>query len=176
MHEQKNLSAGDDEARQRGTQKSILERRAPPTLPVLIEMRERTDWVTHWTQDSVDCLLQHRMPVVQVIPRIPTQAVVVWDGHVLTASQYRVLAVQLTRALPVLVVRLSGDQVALTDCCLLSCWQAHAQMLLLASAFFVNLFAFMSFLFICKFSFDFCIRCYRHNCPPSLLAMTDAYL
>ena len=57
---------GDDEARQRGTQKSILERQAPPTFPVLIEMRERTDWVTHWTQDSVDCLLQHRMPMVQV--------------------------------------------------------------------------------------------------------------
>ncbi|KAK9835856.1 hypothetical protein WJX74_009516 [Apatococcus lobatus] len=60
------VTLGDDEARQRGTQKSILERRAPPTFPVLIEMRERTDWVTHWTQDSVDCLLQHRMPVVQV--------------------------------------------------------------------------------------------------------------
>ncbi|KAK9868069.1 hypothetical protein WJX84_002053 [Apatococcus fuscideae] len=63
------VTLGDDEARQRGTQKSILERQAPPTFPVLIEMRERTDWVTHWTQDSVDCLLQHRMPMVQVRSR-----------------------------------------------------------------------------------------------------------
>ena len=58
--------AGDEEARARGTQKSILERKAPPTFPLVIEMRERACWVTHWVEDSVDCLLHGKDPVVQV--------------------------------------------------------------------------------------------------------------
>ena len=58
--------AGDDEARARGTQKSVLERKAPATFPVVIEMRERAFWVTHWTEDSVDCLLNGKDPIVQV--------------------------------------------------------------------------------------------------------------
>ncbi len=58
--------AGDEEARNRGTQKSVLERKAPPTFPLLIEMRERAFWVTHWVEDSVDCLLHGKAPVVQV--------------------------------------------------------------------------------------------------------------
>lgn len=57
---------GDEEARHRGTQKSVLERKAPPTFPLLIEMRERAFWVTHWVEDSVDCLLHGKAPVVQV--------------------------------------------------------------------------------------------------------------
>ena len=57
---------GDEEARNRGTQKSVLERKAPPTFPLLIEMRERAFWVTHWVEDSVDCLLHGKAPVVQV--------------------------------------------------------------------------------------------------------------
>src|SRR4029078_10541974 len=31
----------DEEARRRGTQKSILERKAPPTFSVMVELRER---------------------------------------------------------------------------------------------------------------------------------------
>ena len=44
----------------------MLERKAPPTFPLLIEMRERAFWVTHWVEDSVDCLLHGKAPVVQV--------------------------------------------------------------------------------------------------------------
>ena len=58
--------SGDEEARNRGTQKSVLERKAPPTFPLVIEMRERAMWVTHWVEDSVDCLLHNKAPVVQV--------------------------------------------------------------------------------------------------------------
>ena len=58
--------AGDEEARARGTQKSVLERKAPPTFPLVIEMRERAYWVTHWVEDSIDCLLHAKVPVVQV--------------------------------------------------------------------------------------------------------------
>jgi hypothetical protein len=60
------VTLGDDEARARGTQKSVLERKAPPTFPVVIEMRERAMWVGHWVEDSVDSLLTGRVPTVQV--------------------------------------------------------------------------------------------------------------
>jgi len=60
------VTLGDEEARSRGTQKSVLERKAPPTFPLVIEMRERAMWVTHWVEDSVDCLLNGKIPIVQV--------------------------------------------------------------------------------------------------------------
>jgi stage III sporulation protein SpoIIIAA len=60
------VTLGDEEARSRGTQKSVLERKAPPTFPLVIEMRERAMWVAHWVEDSVDCLLNGKIPVVQV--------------------------------------------------------------------------------------------------------------
>ncbi|BDA41586.1 Uncharacterized protein ycf45 [Coccomyxa sp. Obi] len=63
------VTLGDEEARARGTQKSVLERKAPPTFPLVIEMRERAYWVTHWVEDSVDCLLHGKVPVVQVRQR-----------------------------------------------------------------------------------------------------------
>ena len=62
---------GDDEARARGTQKTVLERVAPPTFPLVIEMRERANWVTHWVEDSVDCLLHGKVPIVQARLRFP---------------------------------------------------------------------------------------------------------
>ncbi|KAI8106357.1 hypothetical protein M9435_000902 [Picochlorum sp. BPE23] len=60
------VTLGDEEARARGTQKSVLERKAPPTFPLVIEMRERAMWVAHWVEDSVDCLLNGKIPIVQV--------------------------------------------------------------------------------------------------------------
>ncbi|KAL4427852.1 hypothetical protein ABPG75_001941 [Micractinium tetrahymenae] len=71
------VTLGDDEARSRGTQKSVLERKAPPTFPLVIEMRERAYWVTHWVEDSVDCLLTGKVPIVQVRRRDPTSKRVV---------------------------------------------------------------------------------------------------
>lgn len=59
--------AGDEEARHRGTQKSVLERKGPATFPVVIEMRERAFWVSHWTEESVDLMLLDKDPIVQVI-------------------------------------------------------------------------------------------------------------
>jgi hypothetical protein len=57
---------GDEEAARRGCKKSILERRAPPTFPVTIEMRARGAWVAHDTAASVDALLAGRVPDVQL--------------------------------------------------------------------------------------------------------------
>ena len=41
------VTLGDGEARARNTQKTVLERQAPPTFHFLIEMRDRHYWVTH---------------------------------------------------------------------------------------------------------------------------------
>ena len=68
---------GDEEARSRGTQKTILERKGPPTFPTVIEMRERGLWVAHDTQTSVDDLLLGRMPLVEVRSRDADHKVVV---------------------------------------------------------------------------------------------------
>ncbi|XP_057470161.1 uncharacterized protein ycf45 isoform X2 [Actinidia eriantha] len=62
----KTVTLGDLEARNRKCKKSILERKAPPTFPFLIEMRERYCWVTHRTERSVDMLLQGKKPLVEV--------------------------------------------------------------------------------------------------------------
>ncbi|KAK9167823.1 hypothetical protein Scep_003014 [Stephania cephalantha] len=60
------VTLGDDEARARRSQKSILERKAPATFPFLIEMRERHYWVTHRTERSVDMLLHGKTPFVEI--------------------------------------------------------------------------------------------------------------
>ncbi|XP_077249674.1 P-loop containing nucleoside triphosphate hydrolases superfamily protein isoform X1 [Tasmannia lanceolata] len=77
------VTLGDDEARARGSQKSILERKAPPTFPFLIEMRERNYWVTHRTERSVDMLLQGKRPLVEVRRRDEQFRVVIerWKAY-----------------------------------------------------------------------------------------------
>ena len=46
----------------------MLERVGPPTFPIVIEMRTRAMWVTHWVQESVDALLNGKLPNVEVRP------------------------------------------------------------------------------------------------------------
>ncbi len=41
------MTLGDEEARKRGVQKSILERGGPPTFDVAVEMLERNKWRVH---------------------------------------------------------------------------------------------------------------------------------
>jgi hypothetical protein len=53
------VTLGDEEARRRGTQKSVLERKAPPTFDVLIEIQEREKVAVHENvADVVDSLLR----------------------------------------------------------------------------------------------------------------------
>mmetsp|Transcript_11397 Transcript_11397/g.13509 ORF Transcript_11397/g.13509 Transcript_11397/m.13509 type:complete len:544 (+) Transcript_11397:114-1745(+) len=65
------VTLGDEEARMRGTTKSVRERMAPATFPILIEMRERGHWVVHKTESSVDAVLQNKRPNVQERTRDP---------------------------------------------------------------------------------------------------------
>mgnify|MGYP001052343554 FL=1 len=61
------VTLGDDEARRRGSQKSVLERKAPPTFDIAVEMLERQRWVVHEdVSDTVDYLLRGRVPGQQV--------------------------------------------------------------------------------------------------------------
>lgn len=56
------VTLSDEEARRRGTQKSILERKAPPTFDVVIEIQERNQLaVHHEVANAVDTLLRGRM-------------------------------------------------------------------------------------------------------------------
>ncbi len=61
------VTLGDEEARRRGSQKSVLERKAPPTVDIAVEMLERQRWVVHeQVAETVDTLLRGRQPVLQV--------------------------------------------------------------------------------------------------------------
>jgi len=61
------VTLSDEEARRRGTQKTVLERRAPPTFDVLIEIRDRHRLLVHHdVSDAVDALLRNRMPVAEL--------------------------------------------------------------------------------------------------------------
>lgn len=61
------VTLGDEEARRRGSQKSVLERKAPPTFDIAIEMLERQRWVVHeQVADTIDVLLRGRQPNPQV--------------------------------------------------------------------------------------------------------------
>jgi len=61
------VTLSDEEARRRGTQKTILERRAPPTFDVLIEIQDRQRLLIHHSvAESVDGLLQGRPPQAEL--------------------------------------------------------------------------------------------------------------
>jgi stage III sporulation protein SpoIIIAA len=59
------VTLSDDEARRRGTQKTVLERRAPPTFDVLVEIQTRDRLAVHESvADAVDGILRGRpLPV-----------------------------------------------------------------------------------------------------------------
>ena len=61
------VTLGDDEARRRRSQKTVLERKAPPTFAIAVEMLERQRWVVHEdTAETVDGLLRGIEPASQI--------------------------------------------------------------------------------------------------------------
>lgn len=61
------VTLSDEEARRRGSQKSVLERKAPPTFDIAVEMLERQKWTVHEeVGQTVDMLLRGRQPNPQV--------------------------------------------------------------------------------------------------------------
>nr|YP_010986161.1 hypothetical protein NDC12_pgp057 [Polyopes affinis]WOL37079.1 hypothetical protein [Polyopes affinis] len=60
------VTLGDEEAKRRGSQKSILERKAVPAFQVAIEIHERDNWIVHEKVDeTVDQILQGGMLFIQ---------------------------------------------------------------------------------------------------------------
>jgi stage III sporulation protein SpoIIIAA len=87
------VTLGDAEARRRGTQKTVLERKAPPTFDVIIEIRDRYRFALHANvTEAVDAFLRGRLPEPEV--RIRQE-----DGTV-TISQPSALSNQLSASLP----------------------------------------------------------------------------
>ena len=61
------VTLGDDEARRRRSQKTVLERKAPPTFAIAVEMLERQKWIVHEdTAQTIDSLLRGIQPASQI--------------------------------------------------------------------------------------------------------------
>jgi stage III sporulation protein SpoIIIAA len=61
------VTLSDEEARRRGTQKTVLERKAPPTFDVLIEMQDRQRLLVHRdVTSSVDAMLRGEPVAVEL--------------------------------------------------------------------------------------------------------------
>ncbi|MEN9230378.1 MAG: R3H domain-containing nucleic acid-binding protein [Thermostichus sp. DG02_5_bins_236] len=82
------VTLGDDEARRRGSQKSVLERKAPPTFDIAVEMLERARWVVHEdVAATVDRLLRNREPLIQT-RSLDEQGQVVIERPVMSGPQW----------------------------------------------------------------------------------------
>ena len=66
------VTLSDEEARRRGTRKTVLERKAPPTFDVLIEINDRNRLSIYQNvADTVDSLLRGYQPQAEVRQRLP---------------------------------------------------------------------------------------------------------
>ncbi len=60
------VTLGDEEARRRHTQKSILERKAPPTFDVVVEQQSWQELIVHRdVADTIDCMLRGQTVVAE---------------------------------------------------------------------------------------------------------------
>ncbi|HEX6139622.1 MAG TPA: R3H domain-containing nucleic acid-binding protein, partial [Candidatus Limnocylindria bacterium] len=75
------VTLGDEEARRRGTQKTVLERKAPPTFDVVVEIVERDSVIVHRSvAETVDAILRGHM--------VPPESRWRQDGEVRAATKY----------------------------------------------------------------------------------------
>lgn len=66
------VTLGDEEARRRGTQKTVLERKAPPTFDVVVEIQSKKRLAIHHNvSQTVDLLLRGVKPRPEVRERLP---------------------------------------------------------------------------------------------------------
>ena len=74
------VTLSDEEARRRGTQKSILERKAPPTFTAMVEIVDRDEVIVHRNvAATVDSILRGVTPPSEMRRRLP-------DGSIEAAS------------------------------------------------------------------------------------------
>jgi hypothetical protein len=76
------VTLGDEEARRRGTQKTVLERKAPPTFDVLVEQEERNLVGVHLDlAAAVDELLRGEAPQREMRERLEDGSIRRWKEH-----------------------------------------------------------------------------------------------
>ncbi|HEX9035742.1 MAG TPA: AAA family ATPase, partial [Ktedonobacterales bacterium] len=76
------VTLGDEEARRRGTQKTVLERKAPPTFDVLVEQEERNLMGVHLDlAAAVDDLLRGEAPQREMRERLDDGSIRRWKEH-----------------------------------------------------------------------------------------------
>jgi len=82
------VTLGDEEARRRGTQKTVLERKAPPTFDVLVEQEERNLVGVHLdVAASIDGLLRGEAPQREMRERQQDGSVRRWVEHMPRAAR-----------------------------------------------------------------------------------------
>jgi stage III sporulation protein SpoIIIAA len=82
------VTLSDEEARRRGTRKTVLERKAPPTFDVLIEINDRNRLSIYANvSDTVDSLLRGYQPQPEVRQRLPGGNVAVVQEAVPAAAR-----------------------------------------------------------------------------------------
>src|SRR6185312_13932059 len=76
------VTLGDEEARRRGTQKTVVERKAPPTFDVLVEQEERNLVGVHRdVASAVDDILRGESPQREMRERLPDGSLRTWTEH-----------------------------------------------------------------------------------------------
>ena len=82
------VTLSDEEARRRGTQKTVLERRAPPTFDVLVEIQNRDRFAVHADiMNSVDALLRGFPLPPEIRTRDPEGRIQIEKAAPLTTSR-----------------------------------------------------------------------------------------
>lgn len=83
------VTLGDEEARKRGTQKTVLERKAPPTFPVVIELQDRHRIAVHHdVAATVDRWLRGLTPRPETRERTESGTIEVRSAAVVEAAAW----------------------------------------------------------------------------------------
>jgi hypothetical protein len=84
------VTLSDEEARRRGTQKTVLERKAPPTFDVLIEIQDKDRLAIHRdVADAVDLMLRGFLPSTEIRERRPGGEVAITKPLAAQSSERR---------------------------------------------------------------------------------------
>jgi stage III sporulation protein SpoIIIAA len=112
------VTLSDDEAKRRGTQKSILERKAYPAFEIIIEINDQTSWTIHEdVKNSVDLFLRGNFSIGQLRQFSLTEKVMItskrFQNHqtsLIKSSPNLTESLQLTNKNWVLVNQIKDDK------------------------------------------------------------------
>ncbi len=86
---------GDEEAKRRGTQKAVLERKAPPTFDIVIEIIKRDEMAIFMdTASAVDMVLRGKVPSPEVRIRKETGEIEIKEAQANVEDHYEMRSVQ----------------------------------------------------------------------------------